>query len=121
MSQLSVRLLNGSAFQPGEAIQGQVSWSLERSPDWVKVRLFWFTEGKGDRDVGIADDVSFDHPPAQYDSEFHFTAPAEPWSYDGTLLSIQWAIEVVCKGEKDIERTLLVIAPNRTAVTPPRS
>ena len=45
-------------------------------------------------------------------------APQEPWSYDGTLISIQWGIEILCIDRRDNERVLLVIAPNRTAVRP---
>jgi hypothetical protein len=119
MNPLSIQLQHDPpAFAPGDVIEGRAEWTLEQPADAVLVRLFWFTEGKGGRDVGIVDEVRFDHPPATYASEFRFTAPQEPWSYDGTLLSIQWGIEIVCKGRKDTERVLLVIAPNRTAVRP---
>lgn len=119
MNRLSIQLQQAPpAFAPGDVIEGRAEWTLEQPADAVIVRLFWFTEGKGERDVGIADEVRFDHPPAQYTSEFQFTAPEEPWSYDGSLLSIQWGIEVVCEGNRDSERVILVIAPNRSTVRP---
>ncbi len=38
---------------PGQLIEGTAGWSLPDAPRSALIRLFWYTEGKGTRDVGV--------------------------------------------------------------------
>lgn len=80
------------SFAPGEIIEGVVSWSFDKPPKAVDVRLVHYTTGKGTRDLRVADVVSFEDP-AEADSRiFSFVAPRGPCSFDGRLVSLTWAI-----------------------------
>lgn len=107
------------AFAPGEVLRGIASWQLESPPKRVEVRLLWFTTGKGTMDVGVVDTVAFDQP-AQLDSQiFEFTLPNGPYAFAGSLITLQWAIELVPVGVKvkDPPRVELVVAPGGQRIT----
>lgn len=87
-------------FAPRELVTGVVEIIPDRemSCRGVEIRMGWHTEGKGDRDemtvdydnaaVGrIAPDDPFIYP-------FQFELPDMPWSYEGQLIRIVWAIHV---------------------------
>ncbi len=53
---LTISTTDGGAwFKPGETVTGTVFWQLDEEAEAVEVRLFWFTEGKGTRDVDVVD------------------------------------------------------------------
>ena len=81
------------AFHPGESIRGTLEWVGERPPDSVELRLLWYTEGRGDQDVGVARTLRIETPGSVGSQGFHWEAPAGPWSCSGRLLSIRWALE----------------------------
>jgi len=103
---------NRIAYSPGETIAGLVTWALEKTPERIEVRLMWYTQGKGDRDLEVADSVEFESP-AQADAQiFKFVAPTSPYSFSGRLISLQWALEVVAGRGVEPVRLDIVIAPN---------
>jgi hypothetical protein len=85
-------------FRPGETLQG----SVRITPDsdlqarHVYVRLLWHTEGRGDRDQGIAAEQDLHQgtlrkgTPTYY--TFHFNIPDQPWSYAGHYVNIIWGL-----------------------------
>ncbi|MCZ7648656.1 MAG: hypothetical protein M5U26_25925 [Planctomycetota bacterium] len=84
---------------PGEALRGGWRYNSEE-PLEVKraeVRVFWFTEGKGDCDSGVhgsqasVEDGTLDAGRA---FPFEVALPDEPWTYDGRLVKIRWAVRV---------------------------
>jgi len=85
---------NQTQFSPGEQVVGVAVWQLDAPPRFAAVRLFWYTEGKGTRDVGVSSEERMEDPPAVGKIEFSFTAPALPHSYEGRLISFLWAIEL---------------------------
>lgn len=96
MSRLEIEIEGGrSVFAPAEEIRGVARWSLEAAPDSIAVRLFWYTEGKGDQDVGVVDTMARESPGAEGDMRFSFAAPPAPSSFSGRLISLIWALEVV--------------------------
>ncbi|MEX0777554.1 MAG: hypothetical protein WD042_17755 [Phycisphaeraceae bacterium] len=102
---------NRTAFAPGEALDGIASWQVEKPPRSAEVRLIWFTQGKGDRDVQTIDSVRFDQP-KEIDSQiFHFTLPDEPYSFSGKLISLIWAVELVIQPGELAQRLELVVGP----------
>jgi hypothetical protein len=99
------------AFAPGEVIEGTASWRLDTPPQRAEVRLFWYTSGKGTRDVGVAQTVAFAAPAAADDQRFKVMAPHGPPSFSGRLVTLQWALELVVEPGELAERVELVIAP----------
>jgi|CXWL01.1.fsa_nt_gi hypothetical protein len=103
-------------FLPGETLSGTAAWQLDAPPESVEIRLFWYTEGRGDQDVGIIDSVAVDRPETNDRRSFAFTLPAGPPSCSGALISLIWAIEVVVEPGAVTERWNLVVGPGRREV-----
>ena len=99
-----------TSFRPGDPIQGSVDWKDVKA-NRIEVRLFWFTEGKGDQDVDVIDTQTLESPTATGNLEFRFTAPPRPQSFSGKLISLTWAIEAVIFPKRDAERVEIEIGP----------
>jgi hypothetical protein len=113
MSLITVTVAEGRrAFAPEETIEGTASWRLDAPPRTAEVRLFYFTRGKGTRDVGVVSTVNFQEPAAGADTRFSFVAPREPHSFSGRLISLVWAVELVIEPGDLADRVELVIAPD---------
>ena len=100
-----------TAFRPGETIEGAIGWELPEPPQTIEVRLFWHTRGKGTEDIEVVDQVRFDQPAAQGAEPFRFTAPDQPYSFSGRLISVLWSLEVVVLRGGPSASVDLVIAP----------
>jgi hypothetical protein len=95
---------NRTEFRPGDEIAGAAGWQLDQPPKSAEVRLFWYTRGKGTEDVSVVDTVRFDNPQREEARPFRFTAPAEPYSFSGRLISLVWALELVIEPGKESAR-----------------
>ncbi len=116
MNQVSISLSHGRQnYSPGERISGTVQWTLSEIPSSVELRLFWYTEGKGDQDVGIVERKVLSSV-QQSSSEFEFVVPDGPYSFSGTLISLSWALELVCEGADAVARETLVVSPSGAEV-----
>lgn len=102
---------NQASFTPRSPLAGVVTWQFDAAPQAVEVRLFWFTQGKGDRDVGVVDRVRFDNPAAADAQPFDFSLPAGPYSFSGKLISLTWAIEAVAIPGEETARLEIVVSP----------
>jgi hypothetical protein len=128
MSRLDLDLPSGRlAWRPGEELAGTASWRLDESPgsvpgsvprsaprsapESVEVRLFWYTTGKGTRDVGLADRAVFEAPGADGRRGFRLTFPEGPYSFSGRLVSLAWAIELVIEPGGEARWVDLVMSP----------
>jgi hypothetical protein len=112
MSILRIKTDSGETrFKPGSAIGGDASWHLDVDVEAVEVRLFWYTTGKGTRDVGLVDCVRVDRPEPSGHRSFRFIAPAAPYSFSGKLITLAWALELVVLPGEATERVDLVIGP----------
>lgn len=100
-----------TAYAPGETIAGEVAWSAPDPPGRIELRLFWYTQGKGTRDTGLAWEEPIDAIAAVGRQRFRVKAPEHPPSVSGTLVSICWALEAV--GSAEVFRIDLVIGPER--------
>ncbi len=86
-------------FQPGETMQGsvQVTPQGDMNCRHLFVRLVWQTEGRGDRDRGVAAEMDLYQgqlpagTPRMH--SFHFRLPDGPWSYAGYYINIIWHVE----------------------------
>lgn len=109
---IALRLEGGrSAFAPGDAVRGTVEWALDSAPERVEIRLLWHTEGRGTRDVGVAERLALPAHAAVGSGSFAFRAPRAPWSCSGRLVSIVWAVEVVADPAGEVAREAIVVAP----------
>ena len=103
-------------FQPGEEVSGAVSWILEKVPKSAEVRLFWYTEGKGTRDVSVLVQQQFLDPKLSDERSFQFTLPQAPYSFSGKLISLIWALELVIEPGDRSERIEITVSPTAQEV-----
>lgn len=96
---------------PGQVIDGTLGWRLDDAPKDAVLRLFWFTEGKGTCDVGVAEELTLPHHLAELSGTFRFTLPAAPYSFCGQLITLKWAIELLVDDGKLVERLDLIVSP----------
>ena len=109
---LQIDLLNEKgAYSPGDLIEGVVSWNLSDRPKAVKLHLLFFTRGKGDQDVIVADTIEYDSPPAVGVEKFTFASPPGPYTFSGKLISLIWALELETVKPDDAFRREITIAP----------
>ncbi len=85
----------------GQEFQGTVTFQAMEDVAFreVQVRLFWHTEGKGNRVSGTGGSFSFAHEGEWKEGAnprfpFRLRAPGGPISYSGKILRILWALEV---------------------------
>jgi hypothetical protein len=87
------------AFRPGEVIQGsiEVTPPADLNCRHLYARLRWHTEGRGDRDEGVAAQEDLFQGQLRggvpHYQRFQFTAPGEPWSYSGHYVNLIWEVE----------------------------
>ena len=112
MSWITVEIRDGAtSFRPGDDVEGTVRWRFDAPPKSLEVRLFWFTEGKGNQDVGIVETLPLAAPAAEEHRAFRFRLPAGPFSFSGKLISLLWAIEAVAEPGDEVGRVDLVVSP----------
>jgi hypothetical protein len=112
MSTLSLELPDGrTSLRPGEQIAGMARWDLRQAPESLEVRLFWYTEGKGTRDTGLATAMEIQNPGPSGEEPFSFEVPQGPFSFSGRLVSLCWAVELVSERPDQAERLDLVVSP----------
>lgn len=102
-----------TAFAPGDTVCGTLQWTCDAPPGAIELRLLWYTQGRGDRDAGVAHRLRIESPAAIGSTAFEFAAPSGPYSCSGRLVSICWALEaVVAQDGGAVARSELVIAPD---------
>ena len=110
MDQLTLEIDNGqTAFAPGETIGGEAGWNLPAWPKKSRLQLLWYTEGKGDEDAGLVEEIALDTPQPSETRRFDFRLPEGPYSFRGNLILLTWAIELQVDGE--VLRREVVVSP----------
>ena len=100
-----------TAFAPGQTVEGTIRWSLQTNPEHLEFSLFWYTAGKGTRDVGVVETARFDNPGACGSKEFAFPLPNGPYSFSGKLISLVWALELTCRPGSETARREITLSP----------
>ena len=118
---LSLELEGGkTSFQPGEELTCTVSWDFPSTdlspgeaepPEALELRLFWYTEGRGNRDVGLVETERLAPLGTTGDREVTFRLPGGPYSFSGPLISLIWAVEVVTEPDLRTLRREIVVGP----------
>ena len=110
--------LDNRVFVPGEEISGRVEWSggvssVDPSKQVsAEVRLFFYTSGKGSRDVEIVATQRMEGIGASGESEFCMKIPeASPPSFSGQLVSLEWALEFQIEESGETERCEITVSP----------
>jgi hypothetical protein len=111
---------NKTAFHPGETIAGAVLWEFPERQKSIEVRLVWSTRGKGTEDGATVAVQAMNTAMSADTGTFEFTAPESPSSFNGTLIALIWAVEVVAEPAGVFERMEIVIAPGGREITLPR-
>jgi hypothetical protein len=112
MDKLSIVLSEEkAAFAPREVVRGVIEWRLDSNPKHLDLSLFWYTSGKGTRDVGMIGTARFDSPGAYGSKEFSFPLPEGPYSFSGRLISLIWAIELTCSPGSETVRREFTLSP----------
>ena len=99
-------------FAPRETLRGTAQWNLDANPRHLELSLFWYTAGKGTRDVGVIETLRFDEPGASGSKDFSFTLPEGPCSFSGRLISLIWAIELTCSPDSKTVRREIALSPS---------
>jgi hypothetical protein len=103
-------------YVPGEGISGTLSWNLKKPPVKIDIDLLWYTEGKGDKDVGVVDKKTIDNPQVTGTYSFSFIAPEAPYSFSGKLISLIWAIEASTKKGRESSSVNITISDTGSEV-----
>lgn len=104
------------AFAPGETLRGRVGWQTDARPERVELRLFYYTTGRGTRDVHVAGTESWEAPGPDGLEDFRFDLPDRPYSFSGRLVSLQWGLELVLHPDGHTERLEFALSPDGAAV-----
>ena len=111
MSKLTLNLNGKQNYRCGEEIKGSISWDLENSFETIVIRLFWYTSGKGTRDIGIEKEIIVESQNLSDTRAFNFIAPSSVYSFSGRLISIVWAIEAIVSDNGETALEHIEISP----------
>ena len=112
MDKLSIHFRQDkTTFAPRQAVHGAIQWSLEANPPALELSLFWYTMGKGTRDVGVVETQTFERLGPCGSKEFSFTLPDGPYSFSGKLVSLIWALELTSPKTNDTVRREITVSP----------
>ncbi|MDX1614130.1 MAG: hypothetical protein R3300_07445 [Candidatus Promineifilaceae bacterium] len=109
-------------LDPGSTLRGRVRLEPRKNirSRGVRMRLQWFTSGRGDRDRQIIEEVALAEGDLRagvpLETEFSFDLPNEPWSYAGHYVNIIWELEVIVDiplGRDIVHDERIIVAPQR--------
>lgn len=106
-----------TAWRAGERFTGRVAWRVPEQPVSAALRLFWSTSGNGTTDVEVVETVSFAAPRLEDQRDVELTLPREPYSFNGTVLALTWALELIVEPGGHVERLEIVISATGQPVT----
>ncbi len=100
MSPIAILLNDTQAPQPGESLRGTVvvAPQIHRLRNGIRLRLRWYTKGKGFRNCGTVVELEPEWVPdnfeaGQYRYPFCLRLPYGPFSYEGEMFSVYWELE----------------------------
>ena len=121
MSPIKIKTeLNNTKFVPGETLRGQVHWSVEGGGESAELRLFYFTSGRGTRDVEVVERLRWEQPGGTGEKAYSFKLPQGPYSFSGQLVSLKWALEFVLEPGTVTGRLEFVLSPTAEEINPYR-
>ena len=110
-STIDIEIKDGqTSFLPGQTLGGIARWLCSEPPKKASLQLIWFTEGKGDEDVGLVEEIKFENPYVSDERPFKFQLPGRPYSFSGKLISLTWALEL--QVDHECVRKEIVLSPS---------
>ena len=114
---MALELDQGRAvFEPGASVRGVATWSVPMVPHGMELRLIWATLGPGGRDFTIAATIPLARPLAKERRPFVLKLPTAPYSFQGSLISLAWTLELVALPGEEKVRVDLTMAPDRQVI-----
>jgi hypothetical protein len=110
MTALSIRL-GPNPIVPGGPLEGRIAWTLQQPPA-LTLTLHWLTRGKGTADTGQGPSTEILGRTARGEASFTLTAPLDPPSFSGRLISVVWQLTATDTRSGTIAVIEPVIAPN---------
>ncbi|MFP4070404.1 MAG: hypothetical protein ACLFVC_09525 [Opitutales bacterium] len=83
-----------TTYRPGATLSGEILWALKQSPESLHLSLGWWTEGRGTKDAKIEVEREWSTREPAGREAFEFQLPETPYSFDGQLISLKWALEL---------------------------
>lgn len=85
----------------------------------MQLSLGWWTEGRGDRDAKIETELEWITNETAGQEDFEIKLPTSPYSFEGHLISLKWALELRSK-KGDSSKTLdITVTPNGKEISLP--
>lgn len=100
-----------TSFRPGDVVEGTVRWQRASPPVEVELRLFWYTEGRGDQDLDVIETIPFANPGAVDRRSFRVRLPEGPYSFSGKLITLAWSLEAVAQPGDWSGRASITLSP----------
>lgn len=118
MYQLRIDLTAGrTTFAPGDSLSGTVRWQATNQPvREAEVQLIWFTRGYGDSETGVVSSLRFTNPRADDQRTFQLTLPLAPYSCQGKLVTVVWAVRLLLNRGAAAQQVEIVVSPTGTVV-----
>ncbi|MEM9480628.1 MAG: hypothetical protein AAGA58_13315 [Verrucomicrobiota bacterium] len=104
--------LDNTQFVPGQVLKGRVGWQSGDPVDRAELRLFYYTKGRGTRDVEVVDRTEWQSPSPIAQQNFEFPLPEGPYSFSGKLISLIWALELIVDPGEHTERLEFTLSPS---------
>ncbi len=102
--------------EPGQTLSGKILWALDKAPKELTLSLGWITEGRGTQDRKVEAEQTWRTEQTSGEEAFEFTLPPSPYSFAGTLISVNWALELHVKKSKAEYRLPITVSPHGQAV-----
>ena len=120
--QLHLEIADGQrGFEPGSQLRGTAWWSSESAARDFEVRVVWQTSGVGTRDKGLGARERLRHLRPEERRDFVLGLPWEPYSFSGTLLSVEWLVQFGDPGSDVWVTKPIVLAPDGREVRLPEA
>ncbi len=117
MGELRIELEGGRTWaRPGSEVSGRVHWEIPEPLGELEIRLLWYTEGRGSRDVGVVERRVFETSAASGEVAFRLPVPEGPYSFQGRLVTLRWAVEAEALPGGPVAQESLVVAPTPVPV-----
>jgi hypothetical protein len=98
-------------YQPEELLRGEILWALDEAPGRIYLSLGWWTEGRGSKDAKIETELDWPTRDSAGQHKFELPLPKTPYSFQGQLITLKWALELRTEKGKHRHSLDLTIAP----------
>ncbi len=117
MDRLRIELDGGRNWAlPGGEVAGRVVWALDEPAERLEIRLLWYTDGRGTRDVGVVERRVIQGAGIQGEEGFRLAVPQGPYSFEGRLITLRWVVEAEAQPKGAVAQETLVVAPTPVPV-----